>query len=195
MAKNLAQSLELVRVSADRIRSELFANPRFDAQENAIVGHIMNYMTEEFLNNGVSVIYDTNAVRVNQRRALRDLARRCNAHYMLLWMQADAETAYTRTQKRDRRTTEDKFAQPHNQLSFEKFIGIMQNPQDEDYLVLSGKHAFITQKGTVVNRLYKMGLISSDTVQANVAKPELVNLVPNPSDERVDTSSRNISVS
>jgi hypothetical protein len=50
----------------------------------------------------------------------------------------------------------------------------------EEYLVISGKHTFTTQKNAVVNRLYQQGLISTDVVQHSVAKPGLVNLIPNP---------------
>jgi hypothetical protein len=69
----------------------------------------------------------------------------------------------------------------------------MQNPQTgEEYLVISGKHTFVTQKNAVVNKLYHMGLINSDAMQHSVAKPGLVNLVPNPNAGRVDMSRRNI---
>src|SRR5438067_1336980 len=49
-----------------------------------------------------------------------------------------------------------------------------------------------TQENAIVSRLYHMGLISSDVVQHSVAKPGLVNLVPNPHAGRVDLSRRNI---
>jgi hypothetical protein len=76
---------------------------------------------------------------------------------------------------------------------FEKQLSGMQNPQNtEDYLVISGKHTFATQKNTIVSRLYRLGLISTDVVQHSVAKPGLVNLVPNPHAGRVDLSRRNI---
>jgi adenylylsulfate kinase-like enzyme len=39
VARNLSDSIQLANVSGDRIRSELFENPRYDAQENAIVTH------------------------------------------------------------------------------------------------------------------------------------------------------------
>jgi predicted kinase len=47
VARNLTESIQCANVSGDRIRSELFENPRYDTQENAIVMHLMNYMTEE----------------------------------------------------------------------------------------------------------------------------------------------------
>lgn len=194
LARNLTQYIQIAHLDADRIRGELFKNPRFDAQENAVIFHLMNYLAETLLSAGVSVIYDTNAVRLGQRHRLRGLARNNKADYLLIWLQIDGDSAYARTQRRDRRTSDDKFAQPHTKQSFSQHLANMQNPEDEQYLVISGKHAFVTQKSALMNRLYQMGLISSATVQKNVAKPELINLIPNPSGGRVDLSRRNISI-
>ncbi|MDB5161286.1 MAG: hypothetical protein JWO96_666 [Candidatus Saccharibacteria bacterium] len=194
VARHLNDVLEIAHVNADRIRSELFQTPRYDAQENSVVSHLMNYMTEEFLSAGVSVIYDANALRLAQRRKLRETAKKHKAEFMLVWIQIDPDSAFNRLENRDRRTSDDKFSQPHTQASFNSHIGGMQNPQGEDYLVISGKHTFTTQKGAIINKLYQMGLASSQQVQSNVAKPELINLVPNPLAGRVDLSRRNISI-
>jgi predicted kinase len=193
VARNLVDVVQMAHVSGDRIRSELFENPRYDAQENAIVTHLMNYMTHEFLNSGVSVVYDANSLRISQRRTLRELARNNKAEFLLIWLQIDPDSAFARTQDRDRRTIDDRYAQPQDSNTFEKSLSSMQNPQPgEEYLVISGKHTFTTQKNAVVNRLYQQGLISTDVVQHSVAKPGLVNLIPNPHAGRVDLSRRNI---
>lgn len=194
VARNLEDVLRTASVNADRIRHELFRNPRYDAQENTIVGQLMNYMAEEFLKAGVSVVYDANAMRIGQRRKLREMARRNKAEYLLVWLQIDPENAFLRTQRRDRRTHDDKYSAEQTKNSFEQQMGMMQNPQNEDYIVISGKHTFMTQKGAILNRLFQLGLVSTGTVQQNVAKPELVNLVPNLHAGRVDMSRRNISI-
>ena len=194
VARNLAEHVQMAHVSADRIRSELFAKPRYDKQENAIVAHLMNYMTEEFLGAGLSVVYDTQALSASQRRRLRELAAKHRAAYLLVWLQIDVESAFTRTQRRDRRTTDDKFAQPQTRDSFNRQLATMQNPKEEQYLVVSGKHAFVTQKSAIVNRLYQIGLIPSETVQSNVTKPGLVNFVPSRYTPETETIRRNISV-
>lgn len=194
VARNLADVIQCVHVSADKIRSELFEHPRYDPQENAIVGHLMNYMAEEFLSAGVSVVYDTNALRAAQRRKLRDLARRFKTEYLLIWLQIDLDSAYARTQNRDRRTNDDRYAEPQTRLSFDKQISGMQNPQSEEYLVISGKHTFSTQKSAIVNKLYQKGLMESTAMQSSIAKPGLINLVPNPHAGRVDLSRRNITI-
>lgn len=186
--------MQLAIVSSERIRNELFQNPRYDPQENAIVTHLMDYMCEEFLAAGVSVAYDTNALRLSQRRRLREIAKHHKSEFLLIWIQIDIDSAFFRTQNRDRRTNDDKFSQPQTRSSFEKQLSGMQNPQGEDYVVISGKHTFTTQKSAIINKFYQMGLIGSGAVQQTVAKPELVNLVPNPHAGRVDLSRRNISI-
>jgi predicted kinase len=195
VARNLAEEIQLAHVSSDRIRSELFQSPRYDAQENAIVAHLMDYMSEEFLSSGVSIVYDTNALRIAQRRRLRELAHKHRADFLLIWLQVDLETAFARTQERDRRTADDKYSEPQTKSTFDRQASGMQNPEGEEYLVISGKHHFATQKNSVINRLYQMGLLGSDAVQHRVAKPELVNLIPNPHGGRVDLSRRNINIS
>jgi len=194
VARHLIDSIQIAHVNSDRIRAELFQTPRYDTQENSVVTHLMNYLTEELLSAGVSVIYDTSVMRTAQRRKLRELAQRFKAEFLLIWIQIDSESAFGRTQNRDRRTYIDKFAQPHTHQSFNSTVQTMQNPADEDYLVISGKHNFTTQKSAIVNRLYQMGLATSDQVQHNVAKPELINLVPNPLTGRVNFNRRNISI-
>lgn len=195
VARNLEHVLQMARVSADRVRHELFSRPRYDAQENAVVAHLMNYMSEEFLRGGLSVVYDANALRIAQRRRLRELARRNHAEYLLVWLQTDPENAFGRTQRRDRRTQDDKYSEKQTKASFERQMALMQNPHpDESYLVVSGKHAFTTQKNAILNRLYQLGLISASTIQTSVTKPELINLVPNPQIGHVEVPRRNINV-
>lgn len=192
-ARQLCESLGAAHVHGDRIRHELFENPRHDAQENEVVNHLMEYMAEEFLNAGISVVFDINAIRLNQRRALRDLARKHKAQPVLIWFQIDVESAFTRVVKRDRRKADDKYAVPMDRTTFDGLAGHMQNPQStEEYVVVSGKHTFKTQQHTVIKKLYDMGLIDIESASSKLVKPELVNRIPNPLAGRVDPSRRNI---
>src|SRR5579871_1226190 len=73
-ARQFCEAVQAAHLQSDRIRGELFEKPRYDKQENAITTQLIDYMSEEFLAAGLSVVYDTNAMRVGQRQALRDLA-------------------------------------------------------------------------------------------------------------------------
>jgi len=191
-AAQLAESLEAAHIQSDRIRHELFEEPKYDKDENEVVEHLTQYMAEEFLKAGVNVIYDGDVTRTTQRRSLRDVARKTHAQPFLVWLQIDSESAKQRLNNRDRRKTEDKYAQPYSQAMFEERINRMQNPNNEDYIVISGKHTFNTQRSAAIKKMYDQGIITSDTATANVVKPGLVNLVPNPQAGRVDFSRRNI---
>jgi predicted kinase len=194
-ARQLCEHIQAAHVQADRIRYELFEEPRYDKQENLVVLQIVNYMVEEFLNSGVSVVYDMNVLRSAQRRQLRDLGRKAGAEPVLLWQQIDAESALARAMKRDRRRVDDHFAMTPDYTTFQKIAGGMQNPDSsEEYLVTSGKHVFSTQFNTVLRYFYQRGIITPNHGSDKVAKPGLVNLVPNPNGGRVDMTRRNITI-
>ncbi len=192
-ARDLSETLQAAHVHGDRIRGELFEEPRYDNEENEIVKHLMLYMTEEFLSAGMSVIFDANAIKLSERRELRNIARRSKAEPIMIWLQIDSDSAYARLAHRDRRKLDDKYAAPHTRESFQMVIQEMQNPKNEDYIVISGKHTVNTQRSAVLKRLYELGLVASGTASASVVKPGLVNLVPNQlRGGRVDNARRNI---
>lgn len=192
-ARQLCDDIKAAHIQADRIRYELFEQPRFDRQENEVISHIMNYMAEEFLDAGISVVYDMNAMRFSDRRALRDMARKLKAYPLLIWLQIDIDSAFQRVVKRDRRKSDDKYAIPLERNTFDAITKNMQNPTNtEDYIVISGKHTFHTQRSAVIKKMYDAGLITADSASSNVVKPGLVNLIPNPMGGRVDNTRRNI---
>ncbi len=192
-ARQLSEKVQVAHIQADRIRAELFENPRYDKQENDVVMQLMDYMAGEFLAAGLSVIYDVNLMRAAQRRLLRDMARKAKAQPMLVWLQIDADSAFNRGQNRDRRRVDDKYAAQLDRASFNSIASHMQNPSsNEDYTVISGKHVFNTQFSAVARSMRKLGITSLDDTGTHLAKPGLVNLVPNPSAGRVDMTRRNI---
>jgi predicted kinase len=195
VARNIEEELGVARVSADRLRHELFSKPKYDAQENAIVTHLLDYMSSEFLKAGTSVVYDANAMRIAQRRRLQHLAKKSQAEYLLIWLQVTPDFAFGRTQRRDKRTQDDKYSANETKATFEYQMSLMQNPTpDENYLVISGKHSFQSHKSAIISRLSTLGLITPSTAQTHLAKPGLVNLIPSPRYDEFDPSRRNISV-
>jgi predicted kinase len=194
-ARQLTDHLQAAHVHGDRIRGELFEKPRYDKEENDIIAQLMDYMTGEFLNAGLTVIYDMNAMRLSQRRQLRELARKHKAIPLLVWLQIDQDSAFSRLSNRDRRRADDKFAGPSDRATFERIAGSMQNPQNEDYIVISGKHTFDSQLSAFIKRVRELGLVPSvSDANSKVVKPGLVNLIPNPAAGRVDLSRRNIMI-
>lgn len=192
-ARQICESIQAAHLQADRIRGELFEQPRYDQQENDVVAQLMDYMAEEFLSAGLSVVYDANSARAAQRHALRNLARKYKAQPLLVWFQLDPETAFTRSIKRDRRRADDKYAAQWDRTTFDSLVGRMQNPMPvEDYAVVSGKHLFSTQQSVVTRKMRDLGILGPDGSGNQIVKPGMVNLIPNQG--RVDMSRRNISI-
>lgn len=193
-ARQMCDSVQAAHLQADKIRAELFEQPQYDNQENAVVNQLMDYMTEEFLSAGLSVAYDVSAMRGAQRKSLTGLARKHKAVPLLVWFQMDADTAFARNQNRDRRRADDKYAPQLDRTTFEDILGRMQNPKsNEDYVVVSGKHLFNMQRSAVINKLRSLGALSQDDANGQVVKPGMVNLIPN-SQGRVDMTRRNIRI-
>lgn len=193
-SRQFAESVQAAHLQADRIRGELFETPQYDKQENALVTQLTNYMAEEFLASGVSIIYDSNVLRSGQRRKLMDIARKHGATPLIIWFQMDLETAFYRNVKRDRRRADDKYAAQWDRTTFESIITQMQNPNvGEGYIVISGKHLFNMQRSAAIAKLRSMGVLSEEDANDKVIKPGMINLVPN-NGGRVDLSRRNISI-
>lgn len=179
VARNLAGSIPSVaHVSTDRIRVELFRRSRLNSQQQAATTRLAMYITNEFLRTGISVVYDANALTATQRHRLREIAAKHKAGYLLVWLQIDSASAFARAVSRDKRTAEGKYASEQTRVSYDEYLGGMENPKTEDYLALSGKHSFASQKSAIISRLHQMGLVDSSVLTEHVIKPGLVNLVP-----------------
>jgi predicted kinase len=194
-ARQFAEDSMLAYVSSDLLRHEFIENPNYDKQENDTIEHLSTFMLENFLKAGVSVVYDANNGRLATRKMLNAIANRYKAVTLIVWPQIDIESSFDRVNNRDARKTDDKYAEPLDRTSFEDRVNQMQNPTErEDFVVISGKHAYTGQKQAVYKKLLEKKLLSSEFASNNIPKPELVNLVSNLYGGRVDNKRRNINV-
>lgn len=196
-SRQVAQLFGIPHISSDRVRHELFETPTFSRDEQAVVSNIMNMMVEEYFKAGMSVIYDVSLNRLQDRRTMRDIARSMNATPLLIWLQAEPETCFARARARDGRKPDDKYSTEMSKELFSTISGTMQPPQGEDPLVISAKHLFNSQQGTLMRKLKEMKVLSdSDSANTGFAKPNLVNLVSKAQQEanRPDALRRNLTI-
>lgn len=190
-ARQIAEELGMAHLQQDKLANELYGENTDKTQASS--KSALDYMTREFLRAGVSVVYDTDVHRLAERRKLRDGARAAKVVPVLIWLQIDPESAFVREQKRDRRKADDHYAKTYTPESYEAVLNRMQNPENEDYIVISGKHTFHTQKAAVFKKLYELGVLTPQQLGQNIAKPALVNLVPQ-SARGTDFGRRNIHI-
>lgn len=192
-ARQFCEAIEAAHLEQDKIRHELFQQPRYTKQENSALNRIMEYMANEFITAGISVVMDMNAMRLSQRKALREMARQRKAATVVIWFQIDADTAFLRNHKRDRRTHDDRFAVGYDVEAFKQLASYMQHPEPtEDFVVVSGKHSFAGQLSSVIKKLADMNIIKASAAAHKMIRPELVNLVPAPLPKGQPSSRRNI---
>ena len=155
-ARQYASDLGVPLIDMERLRFELFEEPNYSLDEDKIVLSLADYMMEQFLNAGLSVVVDgMNSTRV-RRHALRETARKYHALPLVVWVQTDIQTAFGRARNRDRRNPNDKYAKELDDREFEQESGRVKLPQHEDYVVISGKHVFKNQMNVVMKKLIDM---------------------------------------
>lgn len=192
-ARQFTETIQAAHLEQDRIRTELFSQPKYTKQENAALSRITEFMANEFLTAGISVVYDMNAMRLSQRHVLREVAHKAKATTVTVWFQVDADTAYERNHRRDRRKADDRYAVGYDVEAFKQLAAYMQHPQPtEDFVVISGKHSFPNQMSCVLKKLVDMHVLKATSVANKMIRPELVNLVPTPQDRTSRQNRRNI---
>lgn len=193
--RQLAIDIHAAHLQTDKVRYEVFEKPTYSKDENSTVSNLTNYMVEEFLNAGNSVIFDSTAQSISQRKNLKQKIIKTKAQTLLVWIQIDVESAFTRVASRDRRKIDDKFNTDMDRTSFDDQLSKMQNPQqNENYVVISGKHNYQMQRSAVMKKFFDLGLIHGTTATDNMVKPGMVNLVPTQSGGRFDDTRRNIAI-
>jgi len=194
-ARQLADELDnTVHLNADKLKHDLSQEISGESQYSSnIFKTVQKYMAEEYLSSGISVILDTPVTKKTQRRTFRNLAISHKSVPLLVWIQIDPESSFNRTKKRDRRKNEDKFASEYSQEQFQNILNISQNPDNEDFVVISGKHTYKSQRVAILKKLYELKVIKLDESIKSIVKPELVNLVPK-FHARGDILRRNISI-
>ena len=192
-ARQFSEEFQVANLQSDRIRSELFEKPRYDSQENSITRQLMDYMCEEFLAAGLSVIYDADILKNGQRAFLRTMANKYKAEFVICWLQVDEETSFARNIRRDKRKIDDKYSPKWDRTTFDKIIKQMQNPiTNTEVVVISGKHLYQTQRNAVVAHFKRRAILNTNEMKNEIAKPGMVNLVPSVNAGRVNMSRRNI---
>lgn len=193
-SRQVSEELAIPHISSDRIRYELFEKPTFSKDENNVIMSMMIMMLDEFAKSGLSVIFDYSLNKLQDRRSLRDLARKYGMQTILVWLQADAETCFNRAKNRDRRKADDKFSAVITRDQFDAMERTMNQPHNEDALVISGKHPYQSQRAVLLRKLSEMQILSDDTLSAKVPMPELINLVSkaHAMAGRVDSHRRNV---
>jgi len=100
LARRLGAALDAQVVETDRVRKQLFAEPRYTGGEHAAVYGWCHTVLRSVLVCGRSVIFDATNLEERIRRRVYDIAESCNAELLILWATAPVSVVQERMLRR-----------------------------------------------------------------------------------------------
>jgi predicted kinase len=85
LARRLGAALDAQVVESDRVRKQLFAEPRYTGGEHAAVYGWCHTVLRSALVVGRRVIFDATNLEERNRRKVYDIADQCGARLLILW--------------------------------------------------------------------------------------------------------------
>lgn len=161
-ARQFSDMLSSAHVNSDRLRYELYDDPKFTTSENNTVLRLGAYMTETLLKVGASVVFDMHLPTQRLRDNLKRLAEDYGAVLIIVWVQTDVETASWRASHRDRRRPDDKYSFNLSSRQFGELAKLVNKNfrTNERIIVVSGKHHFKAQAAGALRHFKEMELVS-----------------------------------
>jgi predicted kinase len=96
VAKLIAERTGAVHLWADAERHKMFGQPTHSTQESIQLYEYLNHRAAELLDNGQSVVFDTNFNFYEDRQKLREIATRCGADTIVVWVSTPEAVARQR---------------------------------------------------------------------------------------------------
>jgi predicted kinase len=107
LARRLGAALQAQVVESDRVRKQLFAEPRYTGSEHAAVYGWCHTVLKSSLLVGRSVIFDATNLEERVRRRVYDIAEDCGARLSIIWVTCPASVIQERMLRRQERLDED----------------------------------------------------------------------------------------
>lgn len=102
-SEKFSKEIRAFHLNSDEVRSAMFSNPVYTREEHDAVFKVMDYICEELIDKGISVVYDANNNRASKRKFLREISIKHNIKYLLLYFKTPIEIAKARNAEREGR--------------------------------------------------------------------------------------------
>ncbi len=165
-AEHFAETFNAPLISFHRIRSELFSAPTFSKDENAIIGQVANYMINEVLKTGRTIVYEGQTDTHVERNLIAKKSRDAGYQPLFIWVQTEPDTARKRATKK----SADRPA-----LSIDQYNEVLKRftvpTPAEKPVVISGKHTYASQLKIVLKHLIEPHAPASSTANRSSNTP------------------------
>jgi len=107
LARRLGAALDAQVVESDRVRKQLFREPRYTGGEHAAVYGWCHTVLRSALVVGRSVVFDATNLEERVRRRVYDIAEGCAARLEIIWVTCPPAVVQERMLRRQQRVDED----------------------------------------------------------------------------------------
>lgn len=153
-ARRFSETFNAPLVSYDRIRYELFNQPTYGKDEEAIVERIADYLVHELVKTGRTFIIDGGANVKADRYQISRAVRQHGFDTLLCWVQTDPATCEHRSIRRNPQKADDVYNVGISKDIFDSLKRRLTPPgAGENYAVISGKHTYSTQARMILRKL------------------------------------------
>lgn len=147
-AEHFATTFNAPIVSFDKLRQALFIPMALSDEEDIIINRVANYMLDEVLKTGRTVLYEGLTNLRNDRNLIAKKARDADYEPMFVWVQTELIDA----KKRATKANGDKPALDDDRFK-EKLKQFNSPHPSENPIVISGKHTYASQLKIVLKHL------------------------------------------
>lgn len=131
VAKRIAEKTGAIHIWADHERQKMFVNPTHSTIESRQLYTLLDAKTETLLNQGQSVIFDTNFNYRSDRELLKAIAARHHAETIVIWMTTPKATAKQRALHHTHRERNG-YITTMSEDEFENLSNHIETPSDEE---------------------------------------------------------------
>lgn len=147
-AEHFASTFNTPYVSYSELSHEIFGNSTLSTKDASVAAKVSNYMLEQLLKTGQTVVYEGPTEIKNVRIALSKIAKDNGYTPLFVWVQTESSAARIRaTKKQDNRAylSDDQF-----DATLRRFTA---PSGTEKAIVISGKHTYASQLKIVLKHL------------------------------------------
>lgn len=154
-ARQLAQRINAIRLNGDSMRLAIFGSleeiekvyhTEDRAKVNSYVFNAIDYAVEQILMHGDSVVYDAHHNKRIDRASLEELAKRCGALPVVVWVKTPYEVALKRGQLRTAQADQRRLAEEKMREVMDRHQRYTDEPvKSEQVIIIDGQQLFDDQ--------------------------------------------------
>jgi predicted kinase len=127
VANWICEATGAFHIWSDRERHNMFRRPTHSAEESQQLYRQLNERTRDMLDNGQSVVFDTNFNFKKDRDHLRDIAGSVDAEVKLIWMTTEEDVARERA-LHNKHAERNGYSDAMHAKTFDRIVGHLQPP-------------------------------------------------------------------